>query len=408
MTRIVYIATASDFPKILLPGQFAHMRKRGLDVVVIASPGPDLEEIGRTEGVTAIGVPIEREMSPMRDIVAVWKLYRVLKRISPDIVNAGTPKAALVGLIAARWARVPTRVYTLHGLRLETTVGLKRFILGFAERVTSFCSDRVFCVSGSLRQKFVAGRFAPVEKTVVVGCGSANGVNVERFSKEAVGGDRAKELRVRLGIAEDAVVIGYLGRFTRDKGLIELVASFENLAGQIPKLVLLLVGRFEAGDALPKDCVDRIRRHPHIKVVDFVADTAPYYGVIDVLGLPSYREGFPTIVLEAAAAEVPAVGYRVTGVVDSIVDGETGTLVTCGEREELEAALRRYALEESVRREHGRAASQRVRALFRDVRVWDAIYSEYEQLKRGKQHCVVAPHGASESRGSRVREARDR
>jgi glycosyltransferase involved in cell wall biosynthesis len=380
MPRIVYIATASDFPKVLLGGQFAFMRSRGMDVVVVASPGPALTALESQEQVRTVGIPVEREIRPAKDLVSAFRLYRLLRELAPDIVNAGTPKAAMLGLLAARFARVSVRIYTLHGLRLETTRGLKRWVLKAAERLTSGCAQQVICVSQSLESEYLGQRLAAPGKTTVLGDGSANGVSLERFSRAAIGGDRGRALRLQLGIGMTDFVIGYLGRFTRDKGIVDLYEAFARIAADGANVRLLLVGRFEDGDPLPEEYVERIRRHPKIVTVDFVSDPAPYYGVIDLLALPSFREGFPTIVIEAAAAGVPSVGYRVTGLVDAIVDGHTGTLVAVGAREALAAVLRRYLEDEHLRRQHGEAALARARSLFANTTVWSNLLSEYRRL----------------------------
>jgi glycosyltransferase involved in cell wall biosynthesis len=227
--------------------------------------------------------------------------------------------------MAAMLCGVPTRVYFLRGLRLETSTGLKRRILLAAERLASACSHVVLCNSDSLRNQALALRVAPEAKLRLLGGGSSNGVDVERFSPGP------GILRARLGLPPDAPVVGFVGRLTRDKGLPELVEAFDAILAARPQAHLLLVGWFDASeDALDRGLRSRIKNHPHIHMTGFVADTAPYYRAMDVMVLPTWREGFPNVVLEAAASGIPVVTTLCTGSRDSVVPEVTGLLIPPG------------------------------------------------------------------------------
>jgi glycosyltransferase involved in cell wall biosynthesis len=220
---------------------------------------------------------------------------------------------------------VPTRVYCLRGLKLETCTGVKRRILLATERVASACSHAVLCNSDSLRSEALALGLAPESKLRLLGSGSSNGVDVERFQPGP------SDLRARLGLPLHAYVVGFVGRLTRDKGLPELVEAFDAILAAKPESHLLLVGWFDAAeDALGDDLRARIQSHPRIHMTGFVADTAPYYRVMDVMVLPTWREGFPNVVLEAAATGIPVVTTLCTGSRDAVLPEVTGLLIPPG------------------------------------------------------------------------------
>ena len=266
-----------------------------------------------------------REMAPVSDLLSLLRLCWLLWRLKPDMTEFSTPKAGLLGSIAAMLCGVPSRVYFLRGLKLETSTGIKRCILLAAERVASACSHVVLCNSESLRKQALVLRVAPEAKLLLLGSGSSGGVDVERFSPGPC------ILRAQLGLPTDAPVVGFVGRLTRDKGLPELVEAFAAILAARPQAHLLLVGWFDvAEDALSRKLRTRIKNHPRIHLTGYVADTAPYYRAMDVMVLPTWREGFPNVVLEAAASGIPVVTTLCTGSRDSVVPEVTGLLIPPG------------------------------------------------------------------------------
>jgi len=356
------------------------MRECGYEVTVISSPGDDLDRAAEVEGVQVIPLPMARELAPLQDLISLWRLWRVMRRIRPAITNVGTPKAGLLGGLASLLAGVPCRVYTLHGLRLETTEGLKCRMLVMAERFACFCAHRMVCVSESLRQKAESLGIGQTEKMRVLGSGSCNGIDVAAYCVDGSARQRAGELRRNLGIPEDAPVIGFVGRLTWSKGVSELLHAYHQVRMTLRDVRLLLVGRFEDGEPVPWKVRQAIEGDAQIILPGFVTDTTPYYHLMDVLALPSYREGFPNVVLEAHAAGKPVVAFRATGSVDAVVDGVTGILVSIGDVQGLARALELLVQHKSLNAEMGKAGRERVRREFPQERIWKALAQEYAGL----------------------------
>ncbi len=322
--------------------------------------------------------------------MALWRLTTLLRREQPDIVNASTPKAGLLGMLAAWLTRIPVRIYLVRGLRLETASGVKHTVLSLAERITAACAHFVICNSPSLRKTYEAHGFANPRKLQVIGQGSSNGIDTARFLPSSTLKRTAAAIRQQLGIPGEAAVIGFVGRFTRDKGIIELTEAFAQLQHRHPNLYLLMVGDFETGDPVPIDTIHKIISNPYIKLTGFVSDTAPYYHAMDILAFPSHREGFPNVPLEAAAAGIPTVGYHVTGVVDAVLNGHTGILVPIGSVRALAEALDLLIREQTQRERLGHQAQERVLSTFRSEMVWQQWLNLYNECLCSVSKCTKA------------------
>ncbi len=321
----IVIGITSAQTCLVLGGRLRTLREAGFRVTLVSSPGVLLTRTAALEGVESVAIPMQREMAPSADLVSLARLWWLLFRLKPDMTEFSTPKAGLLGSIAALLCGVPTRVYFLRGLKLESSSGLKRHILLAAEKLASACSHAVLCNSDSLRNEVRDLGLAPERKLRLLGSGSSNGVDVERFHPGP------GHLRAHLGLPLNAPVVGFVGRLTRDKGLPELVEAFDTILAAKPNAHLLLVGWFDAAeDALDPALCARIRNHPRIHLTGFVADTAPYYRVMDVMVLPTWREGFPNAVLEAAATGIAVVTTLSTGSRDAVVPEVTGLLIPPG------------------------------------------------------------------------------
>lgn len=366
---------------VLLRGQLRYLQSSGFAVTVVASPGPELERVAAREGVDVVPVPMQREIAGTADVRSLQALIATIRSLQPDIVNASTMKAGLLGTIAARAAGVPVRIYQLRGLRLETEHGMKRAVLAATEVVAATCATDIICNSESLLAQY-ANRFAPARKCRVLGAGSSNGVDTERFDRSRWSA-KARSIRDELGIPRDSLVIGFIGRPVVDKGVAELLDAIEIVRERHPNVHLVIVGAGFAGDRIDPEITPRLRAS-HVHLVDRVDEPAPYYALFDILAFPSHREGFPNVPLEAAAAGLPTVGARATGTRDVIVDGVTGALVGIRDARALAAALSAYAASTDLRRTHGTAARERAVREYGQAIVWQRWRDEYVRLLRAR------------------------
>jgi glycosyltransferase involved in cell wall biosynthesis len=354
------------------------LREAGFRVVLIASPGDLLDATVAREGIEALPIPMKRGMAPLADLVSLFRLVKALYRLRPDIAEFSTPKAGLLGNLAALLCGVPHRVYLLRGLRLETASGLKRFMLRATEQIAAACSHVVLCNSRSLREKALTLRVASERKLVVLGPGTSNGVDVKRF---APGFEGRSSLT---GIPPGTPVIGFVGRLTRDKGLPELMRAFDDLLRSRPEAWLVLVGWFdESEDALPPHLRETIERHPKLLRTGFVADTAPWYRAMDVLVLPTHREGFPNVVLEAAASGIPVITTLVTGSREAVLPGVTGLLVPPGDSQALTESMLELLANPARRQQMGAAARSWVVERFPKARIHALSVALYKELWQG-------------------------
>jgi glycosyltransferase involved in cell wall biosynthesis len=375
---IIIVGVTHPQTCLVLTGRLRSLRRAGFRVILVSSPGELLLSTAAAEGVEAVAVPIQREIAPFADLVSLVRLCRLLRQVKPDIVEFSTPKAGLLGSIAAALCGVRCRVYMLRGLKLETARGLRWCILWAAERVAAACAHRVLCNSKSVRSKGISLGVAPACKLQLLGAGSSNGVDVAHFSPGPC------FLRPELGLTPDDLVIGFVGRLTRDKGLPELIEAFEVIQSIEPNTRLLLVGWFDAAeDSLGPELRERIVNHPRIRLTGFVPDAAGYYRAMDVMVLPTWREGFPNSVLEAAATGIPVITTHSTGSRDSVVPEVTGLLVPPGIPEAIVEAVLKLLKNPERRRRMGRAARAWVLENYAAERVLSMTVDYYKSLLAG-------------------------
>lgn len=380
MKRVVHVTTVPESLQFIA-GQAPVMRARGYELAAISSPGEALERFGAAEGVPVYGVPMPRAITPGADLRSLAKLTAQLVRLAPDLVHAHTPKGGLLGMLAAKAARVPVRLYHMRGLPFVTQQGWKRELLVTTERVSCGVADHVLCVSHSLREVALGAKLCPPGKLEVLLGGSGQGVDSEgRFNPERVGAGARAEVRRELGLAGDALVVGFVGRLVRDKGVGELTTAWLAVRERFPAARLVLVGRFEERDALGPEVRRALERDERVVLAGFRRDTERLYAAFDVVVLPTYREGFPNVPLEAASMQVPVIATRVPGCVDAVVDGVTGRLVAAGDDQQLREALAELLGDAALRERLGAQARQRVRERFRREAIWDAIADTYDRL----------------------------
>jgi glycosyltransferase involved in cell wall biosynthesis len=377
---IVHITTV-PMSLTFLRGQVGFMKARGLRMHAITSPGPELEAFGVREGVGTTAVEMHRRVTPIRDLRATARLVRALRQLRPTIVHAHTPKGGLLGMIAALSARVPVRIYHMRGLPYTGATGFRRLILRMTERVSCALAHRVLCVSHALRAQAVGEGLCEAEKILVIAGGSGNGVDSGiRFNPDLLPPDARHATRQRFAIPDEATVIGFIGRIVRQKGIVELAEAWSTVKVRHPTARLLLVGPFEPEDALPAHVEAGLRNDPRVHLAGLDWNTAAMLAAMDVVVLPTYREGFPNVPLEAAAMGLPVVATTIPSCAEAVLDEQTGLLVPPRDASALAHALARYLDDPVFRRKHGAAGQKRVRAEFQQERIWRGILEQYEGL----------------------------
>ncbi len=374
--RLVHVTTVPQTLDVFR-GQAPFLRENGFDVIGVSSPGPLLDSFAAREHVPVVAVPMRRNISPIADAISLIKLIRTLRRLRPDIVHAHSPKAGLLGTIAAR--AVGAKAFlSIIGLVQMTRTGFSRTLLDLATKLSCALAHRVWVNSFSLRDFVVEEKLSAASKTIVIGSGSANGVDVARFTPPTA--EQRASSRARSGVSENAFAIGFAGRMTRDKGVAELVQAFLMLRERHSDVELVIAGEYEDQDPVSNEIKQAIATTPGIHFLGWGTDMPSLYAGLDLLVLPSYREGFPMAVLEAAAMGIAAVTTDAAGCIDSVDDGVTGAIVPVGDATALANAIDRYYADREMLARHGASARTRVLEKYTAEVIWRELVAEYRKL----------------------------
>jgi len=321
-----------------------------------------------------------RAPHPIQDLLSLVRIARFLQMEQFDIVHSSTPKAGLLAALAGLMVGVPVRLHTFTGQPWIEQAGFVRWAGRESDRLVARLDTHTYADSASQRQFLIAEGLVKAEKISVLGAGSISGVELQKFDLSAKPAKRHK-IRKRLGIPDGSLVVVFVGRVTKDKGIVELLASMREIWSQYQDIHLLLVGQFEPErDPLPPEALDEIRSNSRIHSVGFVYDPEDFVAAADIFCLPSYREGFGRVVIEAGAMELPTLATRVTGLVDSVVDGETGILVPPKDVPSLVEGLLALITSPELRKRMGSAASFRSRTFFDGSIVNKMVIDEYYRL----------------------------
>ena len=374
--RILYVTVVTLTTRDYLNAHVRALIAQGAEVHIAASPSPALfEELSRS-GAVLHPVAIPREIALRRDLLALLALTRLMLRLRPHLLSVHHPKSGLLGGLAGVLSGVPVRLYTLHGLRFETARGARLALLLGMERLSAACAGQVICVGEDLRERAVSLGVFSASKSVVLGPGSIAGVGPQFFEDRA----DSDQLRTELKLPPDAWVIGFVGRVVRDKGILELAQAFALLSERFPRLHLLMIGGIEQGDAPPAEALSLLN-HARVRPLGLVDQPAPYYRLMQVLALPSYREGLAGVPLEAAAAGVPSVASTATGIREVVRHQVSGLRVPVGDAGALAEAVERLLTDEALRLRLAQGASALAREFDRErvMPHWTAFYGEVLQ-----------------------------
>lgn len=379
--RIGIVTTVDSSLHVLHPGLFARLQDAGYDVTGVCADGPFVERV-RAGGLRVETVPMVRHFAPLADLRGLWRLVRLFRRERFDLIHYSTPKAALLASLAGRLAGRAKLLYTLRGLGYQGYRGAKREIGRQCERIACACADRILCISRSLAEEAAREGLAAVARFEVLGAGSSRGVDCRRFRRDEATQSAGHSLRRELGIPPEAVVLGYVGRIAREKGLERLARVFPQLAVEHAAAHMILIGHTDQRDPLDSDTLRVFDEHPRIHVLPFTDRLEDVYAAMDMLVLHSDREGFGNALIEGSAMELPVVGSDIPGCRDAVRAGETGLLVRPDDEAGLAAALRALLESPDLRQRLGQTGVTWVRANFDRERVWSNLIEVYEAMLR--------------------------
>ncbi len=376
--KIARIATVPLFLDALLRQQLIHLLEKDYQVFAISSAQGDWSRLKAVKNLNCIELNIARTPSIIDDIKSLIKLIQLFKREQFDIIHSTTPKAGLLCAIAAKFSGIPIRLHTFTGQPWATKRGFARWLLRSFDKVIVLLNSQCYADSKSQRAYLINEGVGNQSSIQVLGEGSIAGVDLHRFNSCRWSLEDKNGIRSELGLTENNFVIAFVGRLAREKGIIELISAFKALRAKYNDLHLLLIGpvdEHEIQQYLSSWCV-----LPGVHYVGHTATPERYLAITNLLCLPSYREGFGTVVIEAAAMAIPTVGSKVTGLIDAIEDKKTGILVEAKDVESLQNSLEILITDLDFCKKLGDDAFQRCNLLYNSIKVNNLIVNEYENL----------------------------
>ena len=376
MKKIVRITTVPVSLKILLKGQLRFMSQY-FTIIGISSDTEEMKKISKEEDITTYAVDMTRTISPFADLKSVYNLYKVLKKEKPDIVHSHTPKAGIVGMLAAYLAGVPIRLHTVAGLPLMEASGTKRKILNIVESLTYKFATRVYPNSKGLNDFILESKFTGSNKLKVIGNGSSNGISIKTFDPQLFSDER--NLKKKLEISDDDFVFIFVGRLVGDKGINELIAAYSNIRNENTKL--LLVGTFEEHlDPLKEETLRKINDFEDVIFVGFQKDVRPFFAISNALVFPSYREGFPNAVMQAGAMGLPSIVSNINGCNEIIIEGENGLIIPVKDHVKLAEAMKNMINNKTEYEKMKYNSRKMIIDRYEQEVVWNALLEEYNSL----------------------------
>jgi glycosyltransferase involved in cell wall biosynthesis len=381
MSKLIRITTVPMALRYLLPGQMRFMREQGMEVVMISADGKELSEVIEQEQCRHIIVPLTRKITPIRDLICLFQLVRIFIKEKPDIVHTHTPKAGLLGMLAAKISSVPNRIHTVAGLPMMVETGFRYWLLKTMEKLTYWAATQVWPNSPSLLQFISTHQLTRPNKLKIIGPGSSNGINTELFNRNNMDGATLDTIRQNIQYDEKNTYLLFIGRLVTDKGIPELIRVFTALQKDHEQLRLILVGeREDALDPLPKDCLEVIESNPKLIHIPWTKDVKYYMYLTNYFVFPSRREGFPNVLLQAGAMQLPVICSRIPGNIDIIRHKETGLIFETGNEDEMRSCLETALGDHAVMLQMAQLLAEQVHRNYRRENIWQNILDAYKSL----------------------------
>lgn len=381
MKKIIRISTIPGSLGHLLKGQLRFMSDH-YEVIGIANQSGDLAKVGRDEGIRTIPVEMTRTITPFKDLKGLLELYRIFKKEKPFIVHTHTPKAGTLGMLAAKLAGVPHRLHTIAGLPLLEASGPKRKLLNTVEKLTYACATQILPNSFAMKDIVIKEKFCSEDKLRVIGNGSSNGIDTEHFDKKNVSIESLDKLRKQLNIKSQDIVFLFIGRVVKDKGVNELVEAFDMISKSHSNAKLIIVGQSEKLlDPINPGTESLIKSNINIHETDYVKDIRPYVALSHIFTFPSYREGFPNVVLQAGCMEMPCIVTNINGCNEIISDNYNGLVIPVKDTIALkEAMLELYNNPDKIK-ELAKNARPNIINKYKRELIWEELLDLYNNLE---------------------------
>ena len=385
MPKLIRITTVPMALRYLLPGQMLFMSESGFNVLMISADGKELLDVIEKEGCPHIIVPMTRKITPLQDIRCLYQLIKIFKKEKPDIVHTHTPKAGILGMTAAKYCGVKTRIHTVAGLPMMVEKGWKYRLLRFVEKRTYVAANHVWPNSNSLLQVITDLKICDPKKLRVIAKGSTNGIDVDFFDKATIDSQLLDKIKGSINYSSQNKYLLFIGRLVVDKGIVELLNVFATMQKTNESLRLILVGDYETAlDPLPDETTRQIDNNPSVIRISWTEDVKYYMSLADLFVFPSHREGFPNVLLQAGAMEVPLICSRIAGNVDIVTHGETGLIFDSGDQQQMQEQIQ-FALNNT---EHIKSMAERlhnkVRQDYRRENIWQNILAAYQSISNGQ------------------------
>lgn len=378
--KILRITTITHSLHLLLRGQLKFLKQNGYKVYVASNTSDEVKFIESNEGVKHFSIPFTRKFNPFYDLLSLYYTIRLINYLKPDIVHTHSPKAGIVGMLAAFICNVPVKLHTVAGLPLMETKGLKMKILIYIEKLTYKLADYVLPNSYNLLSYIQKNIYSKSNnKLKVIGHGSSNGINLNYFNQESFDTAYIKEKKKELGIRNTDVVISFVGRLVSYKGINELIESFLDLNIIYTNLKLVLVGPLEPLNPLKIENLKILDQNKNIISVGHQDDIRPYLIMSQIFAFPSYREGFPQSLMQAAAMNLCCIATDINGCNEIIEDEKTGFLIKPKDKNALYEKLHYLIKNESLIKKIGGNARKNMELKFEQEEFWDSIHEFYQK-----------------------------
>lgn len=386
MPKLIRITTVPLSLKLLLTGQMKFMKDKGWEVLMVSADDKMVYHIERAENVPHTVIPFTRKITPFQDLKCLWQLYQLFKKEQPDIVHTHTPKAGLLGMVAAKLAGVKVRIHTIAGLPYMSATGNKRNLLEYLEKTTYNNATDVWPNSEGLKSIVLENHLCLPERLTIIGSGSSNGVDLVKFNRGVLKENHLIAATMRILPGEDDYIILAVGRLVLDKGIEELVEAF--LGSKIvSKAKLVLLGSFEQDlNPLSPEIIKTITDHPRIVQIDWSDHVAHYMALADVLIHPSHREGFPNVLLEAGAMELPVICSDIVGNTDLISQQKTGLIFPVKNIEVMKEAMEFAFVKRDKMTELAANLHKLVIENYQRSDIQEKIYAKYQSLLEASNH----------------------